>query len=92
MQSSPNSSRCGKAPRIHYDRSCACTEWSGDARLCVCTSVALHVDLFCISHDRVQNPGIHQFNAKTLTNVAREEAELKIENVCIQAIGFEAQS
>ena len=39
---------------MHYDRSCACTEWSGDARLCVCTSLALHVDLFCISHDRVQ--------------------------------------
>ena len=27
-----------------------------------------------------------------LTNVAREEAELKIENVCMQAIGLEAQS
>ena len=92
MQSSPNSSRCGKAPRMHYDRSCARTEWSGDARLCVYTSLAWHVDLFRISSDRVLRSSIRQLTSMALTNVAREEAELKIENVCMQAIGLEAQS
>ena len=76
---------------MHYDRSCARTEWSGDARLCVYTSVAWHEDRFRISHDSGLRSSIRQLNSIKLTNVAREEAELKIENVCIQSIGLEAQ-
>ena len=58
----------------------------------VFAQVWLCMQIFSVFHTIVyRRCGIRQLNSMALTNVAREEAELKIENVCIQSIGLEAQ-
>ena len=58
----------------------------------VFAQVWLCMQIFSVFHTIVyRRCGIRQLNSMALTNVAREEAELKIENVCMQAIALEAQ-
>ena len=58
----------------------------------VFAQVWLCMQIFSVFHTIVYRRSvIHHLNAMALKNVAREEAELKIENICMQAIGLEAQ-
>ena len=58
----------------------------------VFAQVWLYMQIFAVFHTIVyKRCRIRQLNAMALTNFACEEAEVKIENVCMQANGHEAQ-
>ena len=58
----------------------------------VFAQVWLCMQIFAVFHTIVyRRSDIHHLNAMALTNFACEEAEVKIENVCMQANGHEAQ-
>ena len=59
----------------------------------VFAQVWLCMQIFSVFHTIVyRRSGRHHLNAMPLTNVAREEAEVKIENVGMQASGLEVHS